>query len=543
KTALAFDYLKAYLGEETYDNCMKKYFNKWKFKHPSPNDLRKIFEEEVNADLSWFFDDLIHTTKPIDYKILKAKTDKKNSKNTVLSIKNKGKINGPFSVSGIKSDSIIHTEWYSGFPGKEQLNFKAGIYDKYKIDALFDTPEINRKNNTLKAKGLFKTIEPLRLQWLGSIENPDKTQLFFTPVAGWNANDQGMIGLALYNTTIPAKKFEYVLAPLYAPNSENINGYLSAFRHFYPTANFREISLGVNASSFANRRVNSIQNSNGFEVLAYYKIAPVLNFNFKKKRARQFHSINFSIKNNNIFEEEQIWTRQTDGTNRYKIELTNFYVNQFTFNINNTHPINPYNFTTEIQQAESFIKLNITTDYHFAYRKEKTGFDVRLFAGKFLHNKNPQINGRFNYQLNGNTDYLYEQIFLARTPTQATDGFLTQQFAITDGGFKNRVNANSETGFIYGNNWIGAINLSSNIITKHISVYADYGIVSNNNNEKSNLAYNYGIALNVVPKYFEIYFPIKSSSTFNLDSYREKVRFTLNLNLLNPFKKIREFEM
>ena len=59
----------------------------------------------------------------------------------------------------------------------------------------------------------------------------------------------------------------------------------------------------------------------------------------------------------------------------------------------------------------------------------------------------------------------------------------------------------------------------------------------------SEIAYNTGLALNVIPDVFEIYFPIKMSSEFNQLNYGEKIRFTLNLNTLNPFKKVREFEL
>ena len=69
KTAISFNYLKAYLGDSLYDQCMQAYFEKWKFKHPQPEDLRAIFKTETKKDLNWFFDDLIKTTKKIDYKI------------------------------------------------------------------------------------------------------------------------------------------------------------------------------------------------------------------------------------------------------------------------------------------------------------------------------------------------------------------------------------------------------------------------------------------------------------------------------------------
>ncbi|MBP6757030.1 MAG: M1 family metallopeptidase, partial [Bacteroidia bacterium] len=39
KTALAIDYLMNYMGQEKFDKAMRFYFEQWKFKHPSPNDL------------------------------------------------------------------------------------------------------------------------------------------------------------------------------------------------------------------------------------------------------------------------------------------------------------------------------------------------------------------------------------------------------------------------------------------------------------------------------------------------------------------------
>ncbi|OFY93985.1 MAG: hypothetical protein A3K10_08355, partial [Bacteroidetes bacterium RIFCSPLOWO2_12_FULL_31_6] len=229
KTAIVFDYLMAYLGEELYDKCMQRYFNEWKFKHPQPEDLRKIFEEETGKELSWFFSGLIKTTNKIDYKIAGSKKDTSNTENILLKIINKGEINGPFSISGVKDGKIITTQWYEPIGNKTFVPFKKGDFDNYRIDAELNIPEIKRKNNTLKTSGLFKTTEPIRLQWLGSLENPDKTQLFYTPIAGWNMNDKGMLGLAFYNSTFPSKKFEYVLAPMYAFDSENINGYASFF--------------------------------------------------------------------------------------------------------------------------------------------------------------------------------------------------------------------------------------------------------------------------------------------------------------------------
>jgi hypothetical protein len=540
KSALVFDYLMAYLGEKLYDKCMQRYFREWKFKHPQPKDLRKIFEEETNKDLNWFFDEIIKTTHKIDYKIAGSKKDTSNPDNILLKIRNKGKIHGPFSISGVKNGEIISTQWYEPINNKTFVPFKKGDYDNYRIDAQLDIPEIKRKNNTLKTKGLLRTTEPLRLQLLGSIENPDKTQLFFTPIAGWNMNDKGMLGMAIYNTVFPAKKFEYVFAPMYAFNSENINGYANISYHIMPNSIFQNIKIGTSASSFSYLRFNTLQNSSGREILEYYKIAPSITFDFKKRNLRQHNSLFLSIENINIFEEKSIYSLNIDGKNVYDIVIEDYYVNQFTFGIKNTHPINPHYVKASIQQADDFIKLDLSANYRFAYKKAKTGLDIRFFIGRFLYNN--FSDNRFSYQLSGNSDYLYEQIYLGRN---TTNSFLNQQFAVTDGGFKNLTTTRS------GDQWLYAINMKSNIFTKYISLYGDFGLVGfldhNANGDEvdgvTDATYNVGVSLNIIPNIFEIYFPVYMSSDLNQLNYGEKIRFTLNINTLNPFKMIRNIEL
>ena len=543
KTALVFDYLMAYLGEELYDKCMQRYYEEWKFKHPHPEDLKAIFEEETQQDLSWFFNKIINSTNKIDYKIANSKEDTANTNQVLIKIKNKGQINSPFSVSGIRNDSIISTQWYPPISGKEFVSFPKGEYDKYRIDAQLDIPEINRKNNSIKARGLFKKSKPIRFQWLASIENPDKAQIFFTPIAGWNNNDKFMAGLALYNSKVPAKKLDLVLAPLYSFNTENINGYASVFYNIMPNSLFQNVAIGGYASSFTY--LNS-----GNTILEYYKVAPSITFDFKKKRSRQFTSMYLKFTNYNILEEVNNYSRDINGNNIANLEIESFYINSLVYGLKSKHPINPYVVTAEIQQADGFLKLNLTANYHFAYPRKKTGLDIRFFVGRFLLNDDVNANSRFNYNLSGgqSSDYLYNEIYLGRN---STDGIWNQQFTVSDGGFKNLVLAEKDNSFIAANRWLNAINIKSNLFTPYISLYADAGLVGsltrdikgNEVDAASDVAYDVGIALNIIPEIFEIYFPFKTSSEFNQLNYGDKIRFTLNLHTLNPFKKIREFDL
>ena len=73
KTGIGFNYLKEYLGKTVFDTCMHNYYNKWKFKHPEPKDIKEVFETSSSKNLDWFFDTYIKTTTKIDYKIQHVK--------------------------------------------------------------------------------------------------------------------------------------------------------------------------------------------------------------------------------------------------------------------------------------------------------------------------------------------------------------------------------------------------------------------------------------------------------------------------------------
>ena len=183
KTAIVFDYLMAYLGEEIMDQCMKTYFKRWRFKHPQPEDLRIIFEEISGKNLSWFFDDLIKTTKKLDYAIIDSKIE---SNDLLIKLKNKGEIAAPVTISGIRNGISINPIWIEGFNGKQIIRYPNEDYDYIRIDKNGSMPETNRNNNILRTKGILKKIEPIKPQIIGSLYHPEKTQIFFYPKINYN---------------------------------------------------------------------------------------------------------------------------------------------------------------------------------------------------------------------------------------------------------------------------------------------------------------------------------------------------------------------
>ena len=55
KTALWLYMLEGAVGRDKVDAALKNYFNKWKFKHPEPEDMQAAFEETVGGSLAKFF--------------------------------------------------------------------------------------------------------------------------------------------------------------------------------------------------------------------------------------------------------------------------------------------------------------------------------------------------------------------------------------------------------------------------------------------------------------------------------------------------------
>src|SRR5690606_31194960 len=64
------------VGEEIFNRSMLKYYDTWKFKHPTPNDLIRVFEKESGMELDWFLLQFIYSMNTIDYALVNAEKSK-----------------------------------------------------------------------------------------------------------------------------------------------------------------------------------------------------------------------------------------------------------------------------------------------------------------------------------------------------------------------------------------------------------------------------------------------------------------------------------
>ncbi len=67
KTALWLHTLERMLGWETLQRILSTYFERWKFRHPRPEDFFAVANEVSGRDLTWFFDQVHRSSNVFDY--------------------------------------------------------------------------------------------------------------------------------------------------------------------------------------------------------------------------------------------------------------------------------------------------------------------------------------------------------------------------------------------------------------------------------------------------------------------------------------------
>ena len=76
KGSMFLTQLNYIIGEENVKKTIKKYFEDFKFKHPTPNDFKRTAEKVSGIQLDWYLNEWIETIHTIDYAI--AKVEEKN---------------------------------------------------------------------------------------------------------------------------------------------------------------------------------------------------------------------------------------------------------------------------------------------------------------------------------------------------------------------------------------------------------------------------------------------------------------------------------
>lgn len=119
KTATMLWNLQYVLGDSLFLAAMKHYFNTYCIAHPYVEDFRNSMIRFTHADLNWFFDQWIETSKTLDYSIAKPRLLAKNDSGFVyrISLRRKGDMQMPveFTCTGASGRSyayLVPNGWF-----------------------------------------------------------------------------------------------------------------------------------------------------------------------------------------------------------------------------------------------------------------------------------------------------------------------------------------------------------------------------------------------------------------------------------------------
>ncbi len=516
KTGTTLHWLEQSLGTEKFDRMMKAYYETWKFKHPYPEDLKACWEKfGVKAD--WWFE-LMQTQKQVDYAITDVK---KNAEGWVLEVENNGQVATPFSVSALTGDKVV-TKWFE--PGAAVV-FPDMEVDRFVIDHDFVMLDVNRRNNEMCTKGLFKSMSPVKFSILSPLQSAGQNTISILPWLGWNNMDKTMIGLMLYNAPLPTRKFQYYIAPGYATGSKQLVGFADLKYRIFTKGIFPKITLGVSGKSF-----DTDYNYRDKYYTRTYRAGPQV----RLELADQSLSFRHSILLRSFFLGNEIALRDTgDFTKIIGKEWVRRSIHQIRYEAKQKRSPNPWQMVLEVEGSQDikdvfsnpaeYLKASVEWRQQFYY-KRKAKVTARFFAGAFLANSRRNNNVEptaFSLNPQGFNDYTFDHTFLARS---GGAGILGRQVTQTQGGFKGAFGA--PFGGVIGNsnNFILALNLKSDLPQKlplgiplkpyfDIGYFDDATIIGKDRPFNEQLVWSGGFVLEMFKGGLEIYLPLVNSKT------------------------------
>jgi len=549
KPAIGYSYLESYLGDDTFKQLVQSYYSSYKNSNVQPDQLKSSFEKTSAKKLDWFFGDFISSTKQIDYSV-NTITEQDNA--CEVEIENKSEIQAPVYIALTAEDQIIESFWVEGFSGKKSVQLPSCSFDKIQLYKDITHPDINSSNDMLKKSGFFKRSSPLNLKFLGGLKSKSKRDLFYLPYAAFNNYDKLMLGLGVYNSSYPPKKFRYALAPAYSINAQELVGFGLVEKDILQGVG----GLRKGIASFGFKRYNYFEN--GY-TLHYTKLTPAIKLYYKtdpllktdKNLTLRFINL---IEEYPIFQEEDIFFDET-----YSL------ISELKFSAISNDVLAPTKMTASLEYGnyngfssgrEQYLKLSGEYDYAYQFAKSKF-FKFRLFGGYFLMNSQREsssyasrfVKGSFALMAQGFTDYKYDEVFYGRSDQE---GINAHQFSLTEGAFKDTPGSAFRIGL--SNDFIMAVNFKTDFpfdIKIPLKLYFDLGAVSTKTTGAQELGsttfYSGGIAFEMPGELMGIYLPLIQSSaisdTYAGRSFLPRISFMINFNKANIWKTIEEISL
>lgn len=501
RSGLNFKYLDSYLENDIVATTIKDFISINKSQTSNAYEFEKLLKSKTHKNINWFFDTLIETRDLIDFKFGKVK---KNDETVTVTIKNKTKTNIPISFYELKNDSVVYKKWIENIKTDTTLVFPRNNADKLTLNYFNEIPEYNLRNNWKSLKGFFFNNRPIKFNFYKDLEEPYYNQIFYVPEFSYNLYDGISIGMKLDNKSILNKPFVFSIYPTYSTNTKSLVGGISTALE----QNIRNNEIG---KLYKIKYGLSASTSHYTQDANYTNISPYVLFLFRDENLRTNKNEYIQLKQLYIDREksEIIIDKNTESYTVFNAKYGN----------NQSETTKTFSLATDLQVANSFGKFSSEISYSKLFENNRR-ISIRLYAGTFLYRST--ASDFFSFGLDKPTDYLFQYgNLLGRSETT---GLYSQQYIYAEGGFKSKLKNR------YANQWMVTTNAAFNI-WNWIQVYGDIGFIKSKYH-KSEFVYDSGVHLNLVPDYFELFFPVYSSNGYELNdpNYGENIRFVITIS-------------
>ena len=482
-TGVGLIYLENLIGEEKFQSLVNKIVNSESIKK-----LNDLFYDYKENDLDWFINDYISSRQSIDLSIKKIGED-------FFRISEKNNIKIPYSVGLIKNDSIIYSDRFNVY---SEIQLPKLDYDYAVINPEVKIPELNQNNNWIYKSN---SLKPIRLRLIGDLDNPKKRNIYIRPEVTYNLYDGISPGFNFLNKGLKNKPFSYEIFSQYASKEKTLVG---------------SLNLKYQVNNEINDNFSTVYNifytTNHYkEDLRFQVFSPSITINFRdNNNLRSNIRRSFSISMYNV---------DKDSHNVDDNKLNNYSIYNLGYYYSDIGIIKYLKSSANTEFSNNFGKINLVFDYRKIFNSNRQ-FQARVYLGKFFWNNRNFEN--FNYNLGRSAGYLFLDNYLGRSERT---GLLSQQFIMAGGGFKSFFDNPTTDNFMLTTN----LNIG---LWKWIEGYLDIGTLKDKG-EKPRYFYGTGLRLNLLPDFFELYFPISSSNGFELsqENYSNKIRFIVSYNL------------
>ena len=442
-------------------------------------------------------------------------------------------------------DSIMHAyyeKYKFAHPYPEDFKATAETVSGKNLDSIF---------NLLYRKGSLQTPvkKDLRVASFFSLKETDKhNYIFVAPAAGFNYYDKLMVGAMLHNYSLPFSKFQFLVVPLYATGSKQLNGLGRVSYSLYPGNDGQKLELVIAGAKFTGDSFTDSTGTKNYQ--PFSKIVPSVKFTFANKNPRSSITRFVQFKSFFISETSLVFSRDTvQDIDLISYPKENRIVNQLQFVVDNSRALYPYAAALQVDQGNGFVRTNFTGDYFFNYAKGG-GVNFRFFAGKFFYTGDETFFTQYEtdrYHLNmtgpkGYEDFNYSNYFIGRNEFE---GISSQQIMMRDGAFKVRTDMLS-TKIGKTDNWLAAMNFNSTIPDKvnplrvlpfkiPLKVFVDIGTYAEawkTNVGTPRFLYDAGLQVSLFKNILNIYVPLFYSKVYR-DYFKSTItekRFLKNIS-------------